>query len=95
MTFQGCACMFKWQLLEYYSFVTPVLDSKEIKWGKEKTKPAANKACPASSKECNKIVAYILEACFYKTCPLNKNLHLWLPSSVLINMSQAHDGGQL
>jgi hypothetical protein len=41
------AC-FKWQLLEYYSFVTPILDSKEIKWGKEKTKPAANKARPAS-----------------------------------------------
>jgi hypothetical protein len=74
------------------------LDSKEIKWGKEKTKPAANKARPASWKECNKFVAYILEACFYKTCPLNKNLRIWHPSSVLINTSldsQAHYGGQL
>ncbi len=88
----------KWQLLEYYSFVTPILDSKEIKWGKEKTKPAASKACPASSKECNKFVAYILEARFYTICPLNKNLPIWHPSSVLINMSlgsQPHDGGQL
>ncbi len=91
------AC-FKWQLLEYYSFVIPILDSKEIKWGKEKTKPAANKACPASSKECNKFVAYILEACFYKICPLNKNLLISHPSAVLINMSlgsRPHDGGQL
>ncbi len=86
------AC-FIWQLLEYYSFVTPILDSEEIKWGKEKTKPAANKACPASSKECNKFVAYILEACFYKICPLNKNLCIWHSSSVL--GSQPHDGGQL
>jgi hypothetical protein len=42
-------------------------------------------------------VAYILEACFYKICPLNKNLRTWHPSSTLINISvgsQPHNGGQ-